>query len=388
MIDSPKLNPEILKQCRRQIGLDNIEDAKKVTGIDSLADIEQANKPPTLLQQEKIANAYSVPSWVFFQRSLPPEYDFSREEYHPEFQALQDSQEKLDYRRKKMIVSFHNFRSDLLSIYEDDGVNIAEFSPPQNDDLQVLATETREWLGYDEEEFRKHQEEKRALDYWKRLMEDRDILVFTTLRDPCHWSYLDGDDRRGLAFHHKTFPIIVINGSHSPKSQPFTLMCELAHIIKGRTSLDLDYLASEKFCNEFAGEIIMPDEQVIPTIKKLKAKGLDLDNITTNIGNMYGVSKSAVATKMVFSGQMSQTECSKYKNKLNKLYLENGQKNDGKESPKKNSREIINLHGRTYTAAILQLYNDEEITLSKLCNALGITKIKIFDELQEEMKNM
>ena len=406
MIDSPKLNPEILKQCRRQIGLDNIEDAKKVTGIDSLADIEQANKPPTLLQQEKIANAYSVPSWVFFQRSLPPEYDFSKEEYHPEFRVLKDRRIKVDYKINKVVHSFSNFRIDLLSVYEDDGANIAEFNPPENDDLQVLAKETREWLGYDNTEFRKYHEKNRAIDYWKELIEDKGVLIFTTSPYP-HWSKVDKEVMRGLAIYHKVFPMIIINGSDYFKAQLFTLMHELAHIIKYRTFLNHDYLSSEKFCNEFASEILMPDEQVRPTIKKLKAKRLNLKEITSEVAREYGVSQLAVATKMLVTQKIDQDQYLNFEKSLKELYIERLNKNkkrakviarkplsvipnenplkNTRKNPRKRHQEIIDLHSKIYTRAILQLYNDEEITLSKLCNALGIKQINHLKEIQEEV---
>ena len=180
MTDTHKLNPEMLKQCRFQIGLQNIEDAIKATKVQSLEKIEAGEKRPTLKQQEQIANAYSVPSWVFFQSSLPPEYDFSEEKYYPEFRTLKNSHAKLDYKLNKIIRSFGDYRRDLISIYKDDGMDITKFNPPQNNDPAALAKEVKEWLGYEDEKFKKKPTNNKKLDYWKMLIENKGVLIFTT----------------------------------------------------------------------------------------------------------------------------------------------------------------------------------------------------------------
>ena len=192
---------------------------------------------------------------------------------------------------------------------------------------------------------------------------------------------------RGLAIYFEFLPMIIINGSDYAKAHLFTLMHELAHIIKGRTFLNSDYFSSEKFCNEFASEILMPDEQVIPLIDKLTANGLDLNEITAEVGKKYGVSQLAVATKMVVKDKIGQNEYLNFEGKLKSFYLINNKKRKemGGVIPRRMPQEIINLHGRTYTRAILQLYNDEEITLSKLCNALGIKQINHLKEIQEQV---
>ena len=394
MTDTHKLNPEVLKQCRIQIGLQNIEDAIKATKVPSLEKIEAGEKPPTLKQQEQIAEAYSVPSWVFFQSSLPPEYDFSKREYHPEFRTLDDKPAKLDYKLNKVIHALSYYRRDLISIYKDEGINLAEFSAPQNTDPRILAKDIKVWLGYEEEEFRKHQEKNSAIDYWKELIEDKGVLIFKTSPYP-HWSKIDREIMRGLAIYHTVFPMIVINGTDYFNAKLFTLMHELAHIIKHRTFLNHDYLSSEKFCNQFASEILMPDEQVAPLIKKLKSSSFALSEITSIVAKEYGVSQLAVATKMLIDQEINQEEYLSFERSLKEIYLARLERSKGKtmgvpkknplRNPRKRPQEIINLHGRAYTKAVLQLYNDEEITLSKLCNALGIKQINHLKEIQEEV---
>ena len=53
------INPEILRKCREQIGLDISDVEKRVGKIDSM---EQGSLKPTFNQLDTLANLYKVPS--------------------------------------------------------------------------------------------------------------------------------------------------------------------------------------------------------------------------------------------------------------------------------------------------------------------------------------
>ena len=379
------VNPDILKRCRIQIGIDSIEESIKITGCDRLAQYESGDASPTINQLERIADSYSVPSWVFFREELPAEYDFSGAKY-PEFRTLGNKKGNLSYKLKKIICTFRAFRENLIDILEeDDGVIPEAFHGPSasGSSAHILANETKKWLGYSEKELPKTASRTKVLAYWKKLIEDKGILIFTT-SSYVHWSKVPVESMRGLAIYDKTFPIIILNGSDALSANLFTLMHELGHILLKQTNLIKDdYLWSgnisndEKFCNEFAAEILMPNAKFMDLAKDYKSQGLDPYEIASNLSKCFAVSVLAVAIKMKMGKELSDANFDVIKTQLESEHA------DFAGIVKRNRpSEIVNFYGKTYTSAIFRLYYNEEITLNKLINALSIKKLSYIPSIE------
>ena len=69
------INPQILRQCREQIGL-SVEQAERKAKLSNLAGIETGERYPTIKQIENLAKRYHVPTWVFLEKELPAKYRF------------------------------------------------------------------------------------------------------------------------------------------------------------------------------------------------------------------------------------------------------------------------------------------------------------------------
>jgi len=80
---------------------------------------------------------------------------------------------------------------------------------------------------------------------------------------------LNVDEFRGLAISDNYAPLIFINTGDSKSAQIFTLAHELAHLWIGESAIsDLQMFVNfnnqiEKFCNEIAGELLVPKENFI-----------------------------------------------------------------------------------------------------------------------------
>lgn len=386
MSTSYVVNPNILKRCRMQIGIDSIEESIKITGCKRLEQYESGDASPTIKQLEKIADCYSVPSWVFFHNELPDEYNFSGNKY-PEFRTLEGTQGNLNYQLKKIIHTFGEFRENLLDIIEDDEAATAEiFQGPSiskgiskgisTKDIHSIAETTRKWLGYSDEVLPKRATRTKALAYWKGLIEDKGILVFTTSSHN-HWSKVSTESMRGMAIYNKIFPIIIINGSDALSANLFTLMHELGHILLGQTNLvkgDNHWKAnisnSEKLCNEFAAEVLMPDDKFMTMLKDYRNQGLATAKIIDNLSKDFMLSAIAVAIKMKIKGEIRSADFDDIKSQL-----VNASINFTGRVPRNRPSEIVNFYGKPYIRAVLQLYYDGEITLNKLLNALNIKKL-------------
>ena len=357
------INPKVLKQCRLQVGLEDINEAIQVTGTPKLAAYEEGAANPTYKQIQKIAEAYCVPGWVFNENAeeIPKEYNFSKES-NPVFRSLKNNKVKLNYQVIKLINHVVSRRKFLLEIYEDDDDrDVPKFNKNElnaNDiiahggiDPIKLADKASSWLGINIPESIEGKNVKEVYVYYKERIEEKGVLVFMT--SPYnHWSKIEPKIMRGLALYDDIFPIIVVNGTDAVVAKTFTLIHELGHILRRDTMLDeesniLDSRntnKSEVFCNQFAANLLMPHEQFAKVISK------------------YSITEDIPSDSK----------------KLDKLGKGFGV------SPARNiAIEKINYYGKPYIGSIFQLYYDEKISLLRLCNLLDLKNTGYVDDIEK-----
>src|SRR5690606_36980523 len=103
------------------------------------------------------------------------------------------------------------------------------------DDPERVGQAIRDLLSVDDDSQKKASGQDRAFDFWRRRMEERDILVFV-ISGPHHSVELT--EMRGFAIAKPHLPVIVVNGrDYSQGGKVFTLLHELAHIILGESAI-------------------------------------------------------------------------------------------------------------------------------------------------------
>lgn len=378
MSNTHTINLSVLKQCRIQIGLDDIDKAKEVTRVPTLDKMEDGEKQPSLIQQEKLSDAYAVPSWVFFKQQLPAEYDITGLIY-PEFRSLSGKSEQLDYNLNKVITIFNRYRRNLLEI--NDGASPIKFDPPQyNADVVSLAKSVKDWLGYSSGRFQENKSPTAKLEYWKKLLEARGVLIFTTSTYR-HWSKIDAKLMRGMAIYHDVLPVIVLNGSDAIKANLFTLMHELGHILRKDTALNKNDQSKETFCNKFAAEMLMPDKDVLHLLKDIQGNSDRIQKSINVISKVCGVSQWAAAVKLKVKREITLDEYEGLKKGFQQEIEDFKQNNKGF-GVRNRPQEIVDFYSRPYTRAILQLYYDDEITVTKVLRTLGFKNFNYLEKIE------
>ncbi len=170
------IQPDILRQCREQIGLD-IEQAQRKVSIKTLDKIEEGEVKPTFNQLAKLANLYQVPQWVFLQEELPSRYQFTAS--IQAFRKFADSGSAFDdYKVRSVTANVTRFRELILEFREDMGEPIQPFSPPDwKSTIPELASSVRSWLGCPETTHHHFQG-------WKKLIEDQGVLSLRPVSIP------------------------------------------------------------------------------------------------------------------------------------------------------------------------------------------------------------
>lgn len=375
------IHPDILRQCREQIGL-NIEQAQRKASIKTLDKIEEGEVKPTFNQIAKLANLYQVPQWVFLKDKLPSRYQFTAS--IKAFRKFSESGPAFDdYKVRSVTANAARFRELILEFRDDMGEPIPPFSPPAwKSNILELARSVRSWLGCPETTHHNFQG-------WKKLIEDQSVFVFMTSKYSS-WSKVDPSLFRGISIYEDTLPVVVINDSDARKAQSFTLFHELGHLLNKQSVFDSgDTIAqseSEKWCDKFAGEVLMPRNAFLKVATgPLTGNRQEQLQQIERIAKKFFVSKYACAVRMRHLNIINQQSYSRIESWLKDEYQQIKEVQKIKAAPisRNIAKETLNQYGSIYSRVVIQAYREQEIGLHKLCKLLSIKKAATALQLED-----
>lgn len=360
------INQEILRQCREQVGLAISEVEKKVARI---AAFERGYQKPTYNQLNKLAELYKVPRWVFISDHLPEKYQFQKDV--PAFRQFADNSADLfaDHKVRALMAKVNRFRKMIIEFHEDMDVPVPLFDPPEIDSKDApddVAQRVRKWLNVSKE--------RNDFTGWKVMLEDKGVFVFMTSKYR-GWSHVESPAFRGMTVYHSRLPIIIINDSDALKAQSFTLFHELGHLLRKESMIDKweeYWAATEKWCDDLAGNILMPFHQMRSAVNKMGNID-DLDGIKS-IATDFQVSPFACIVRLKRMGIIDEKIYSVLVEKLKAEYRRQKKKlKDSKGGPTRNrAQEVFNQYGKIYTETVFQSYYNKEISFHKLCRLFGL----------------
>lgn len=321
---------------------------------DKIKDWEEGKSAPTYNQLEKIAKLYGVPVAVFFFSSRP-----DVEEPHKSLRRLLSEDSDAEILSPGVLQAVHHARAAQMTLREmNNGVNpianplhkalrlsdrtgdlaraAAVLRGPQY--FNVSARMQANWGNYHS-----------ALAAWRTAIEDRGIYVFQMpftrkKRAPKPPSDLQGETPdeapqkdesseskcSGFCLYDEEFPVICLNSREFAGRRCFTLMHELAHLLRGDNALTLlsgDVGESaffrfqgesafsrfqdaevEKFCDRFADNILIPDGD----LKRQASTARMGADFFHDLSRRYWVSESMAAMKCLKAGLISSTEYRKF----------------------------------------------------------------------------
>lgn len=360
------INPAILRQCREQMAL-NVESVKEEVRF--IEDIEAGVRLPTYKQLDTLADLYKVPRWVFISEELPPEYDFV--ESVPAFRQFTRQTEEVfsDSKVRGLMAQVGQLRELVLELREDIGEPVEPLSLPKvegpDSSHSEIANAIRSWLKV---------EGNLEFSGWRRKLEQKGIFVFMTDKYR-GWSHIE-KEFRGLSMYHSVLPIIVVNDSDANKAQSFTLLHELGHLFRKENAVDSwsdQNKRVEKWCDELAGEILMPRASFLK-----EANYADMDSLEDikRVAKKFRVSYYACLVRLRNLRKISQDTYSEFEGELEREYRELQKKrreNTGGIS-RNRAKEVLNQYGRIYTDALFQAYYNEGLSLHKLSKLFGLKR--------------
>jgi Zn-dependent peptidase ImmA (M78 family) len=301
------ITPSVLRWARESVNMspEDVAGRLKKT-VATIEAWESGDGAPSYAQLESLAyDIYKRPIAIFFLPKPPAE-----PKLRTEFRSLPDVDIRELSRDTTLLI--RKARAFQLALVELHGGKNPMANPiwrevklVPNGNVAEQALRVRSALGVDFESIRQQPDTDRALKLWRRAIERSGVYVF---KDTFKQSELSG-----FCLSHPEFPVVLINNSTTKTRQVFSLLHELAHILCERNGISrfdnrgIDALAPvdrgiEKFCNQLAGEILVPlSEFRIASNDFLPAQASDDD--FAKLALRYHVSRSVILRRLVELGR-------------------------------------------------------------------------------------
>lgn len=300
MSEQLPINPDMIRWARETGGF-NIDDVvvklkrKRITS-ETIASWEKGTASPTYAQLERLAyEIYKRPLALFFFPE-PPEEETPEESFRT---LPQEEVNLLEPRLLYLVRQARVMQENLRELF--DGINPAkkqvfsDITIHRSDTVADVAKVVREYLEVGLNQQYALTTNDKALKFWRDVLEKHGVYVFKD-------AFKD-EECSGFCLYDDVFPVIYINNSQAKIRQIFTLFHELAHLLFKTGGIDLrhDYVRKmegnnrriEVFCNKFAGEFLVPTEDIKPQIHY---QTID-DNLLTRLARKYSVSREVILRK-------------------------------------------------------------------------------------------
>jgi len=261
------VNPDILRWARETAGL-SLEEAAQKLGItaargsepvDRLLQMETGEVAPTRPQLVTMSKQYRRPLLSFYL-SVPPR----RGDRGQDFRTLPAAFALIDNALVDAVVRDIRSRQALVraTLEEEDEAEALPFvgTARISEQPSALANRIAETLAFDLASYRRCRSIADAVSYLRSRIEAAKIFVLFVDNLGSHHTEVSVDVFRGFALADEVAPFIAVNANDSKGAQSFTMIHELVHLWLGLTGVsgrdgERDI---EKFCNDVAGEFLLP----------------------------------------------------------------------------------------------------------------------------------
>jgi Zn-dependent peptidase ImmA (M78 family)/transcriptional regulator with XRE-family HTH domain len=307
-----RVNPAILLWARETAGLTlqqaaskvGLGDTRKGAAADRLAAMERGEEEPSRPTLLRMVGAYRRPLLTFYLPAPP-----SRAERGEDFRTLPDDRRADSAAAVDALLRDVRARQDgVRSILDEEGAQALRFvaAIDINAGAEKAATFLAEAIGFSLERFRGERGVEAAFAYLRRAVEGAGVFVLLIGNLGSHQSAIETDVFRGIALADPIAPFIIINDQDAKSAWSFTLLHELAHLAIGASGISGGPAEGriERFCNQVASLILMPDAD-LRTFDAAVAQEPELPALQraiTEFANGRNLSRPAVAYRLHLVG--------------------------------------------------------------------------------------
>lgn len=380
------INPNRLEWCLNavQIDINDLSTELKIAQK-TLEHAMEGKEVFSVNQLEKIAN-YFKRNLLFFLEPVPPQEE---EIYSLQFRTINNQKPIHSPKLRSFVEQVEKQRQVYLGLLEDLGETINNAWYPDdlnlNKDIKNISANIREWLGL---------EVSNNFGDMRDAIEQKGIMVIVSNGYNGKWQIDKKNPVRGFSLYYDVLPIIVVKKQASLGAQTFTLMHEFAHLLLHRESaIDNDedfynYQGKEKEANEFAGNILIPDEFLnqIDTEQLLRLQTQEYDSFLADYRKLWSVSNRAILVRLLINEKISQYHYQNYVDyKADQLRKEATQVSSKSIPRTYRHREPMNVFGKPFVYAVFDSLHNKKITLAKASTYLDNLKISDVRQLEQHV---
>jgi Zn-dependent peptidase ImmA (M78 family) len=387
----PAVNPQILVWARESAGFDVVTAAKKLdladsktsSAIEKLHDYESGQRAPSRPLLVRMANQYRRPLLTFYL-SEPPRVGNRGEDFRTLTHAVEPSENALvdalvrNVRARQEIV-----KDALVSAQDREALNFVgsyEFSSG----TEGLVERIQHSIGFDREEYRQFRSQAEAFNYLRTRVEDAGVFTLLLGNLGSHHTNLSTDVFRGFALSDEIAPFVVINDQDAKAAWSVTLLHEAAHLWLGETGISGGGYerAVEKFCNEVASEILVPEVE-------LRAR-FDYDALTDRDSSIEAIDFLAarwkVSSRLLAFRLLRESAINRQQfEQLGKFFFERWEARRTKQKAKSRGSEggpsyyVLKRHrvGAALLDASERLLRSGELSTTRAATVLGVRALKV-----------
>lgn len=318
MAVTEQINPKLLSWGRKSAGLSleeaaaklALKDSTRATAVEKLQSFESGERSPTYPQLLKFAAVYRRPLISFYLETRPERGDLgedfrtSRGEATARDDALLDAIVR-DVRARQLM---------LRSVLEDeDEAYPLDFvgSVHLDDGPEHVALLIRNAMGVTAEDQKRAKNPAAWFTSLRNASERIGVYVLLLGDAGSYHSDVGPDVFRGFALSDPAAPIVVINDNDATTARSFTLIHELAHIWIGASGVsgplrDIENSRIEKFCNDVAGEFLLPPSQIPDMSRLLEADVATVQVETRRLAEIWNVSETLIVYRLARNGWIAR----------------------------------------------------------------------------------
>ncbi|WP_177418244.1 helix-turn-helix domain-containing protein [endosymbiont of Lamellibrachia barhami] len=374
------INPQRILWCCEEQGL-SLEQLSREVGI-ALATLESAMQGEDVLsinQLRKIASQFNRGMLFFLEHGPVNEAKV----HSAQFRTITNQKPELSPKLTAFVERIERQRQVYISLLEDLGEEVEtawypiDFKlDPRN--VKQAAYAVRRWLGL---------VDGMELSELRRAVESKGILVFISNGYKGQWQIAKENPIRGFSLYYPSFPTITIKKQKTEGPQAFTMMHELAHLLLHKDSFIDDeddffsYQGKEKAANEFAGNVLVPDEQ-LGQLDLNNFPGKDVvayDSYLQSYCRRWCVSTEVILRRMLNEGLLLRESYQAYRQW--KQSLPPPKETGG--GSRYRYKEPIRIFGEPFVHTVLNALHGKQITLARASTYLDNLKIKDLRRLEE-----
>jgi Zn-dependent peptidase ImmA (M78 family) len=273
------VNPEILKWARTTAGLPlqpaahalGFNDTRQRTAAERLQALEAGEEEVSRSVLLKMAKTYRRTLLVFYLDEPPRTGDRGQD-----FRTVPGAQPPLYNPVLDALIRDLRARQSIVRAVAQDAetppldfIGTAAMAMPPHE----LASRITERLQFSLQEFRNQNTTDLAFNYLRRKIEDAGIYVLLLGNLGSHHTNIPEEIFRGFAIADPIAPFIIINDQDARIAWSFTALHEVAHLWLGATGISGQSMDAEieKYCNDVAGEILLPaaDMRTLHPVRKM-----------------------------------------------------------------------------------------------------------------------